>query len=181
MARLYPLLLAARTDEMAPLLREVHEHATLLRGTVTVTRGSSWLLRALAELSGMPRSCVDAPCVVRFEQKPHWPAGTERWVREMAGRRFTSLLMPAGPGETGEFKESFGWYHFRFALELDNGAVAFRLRAWSVLGVPLPRALWPHVVTREAQQGEFYTFLVEAHLPLLGLLVGYRGRLRIEA
>ena len=176
MTRLYPLLLGPRYDELAPVLREVHERATLLRGTVTVTRGQSRLARLLAGLAGMPRACVDAPCVVRFGQVAGRPPGTERWVREMAGRRFSSTLTPAAPGE---FDESFGWYRFRFAIDLDNGAASFVLRGWSVLGVPLPRALRPRIVTREAQQGDAYLFAVQAHLPLLGLLVAYKGRLHI--
>jgi len=176
MARLYPQLLGSRCDELAPLLREVHERAMLLRGTVTVTRGATLLPRLLASLAGLPRSCSDAPCEVRFELPAGSAAGTERWVRNMAGRRFSSLLIPAAPGE---FEESFGLYRFRFALVLDNGAVEFALRAWSVLGIPLPRALWPRISTRESQQGGVYLFSVRAELPWLGLLVAYRGSLRI--
>jgi len=174
--RLYSRLLGSRCDEMAPLLREVHDSALELRGTVSVTRGASLPARMLAELAGLPRTCTDAPCVVRFGQRADWPDGTECWVREMAGRRFVSRLIPVAPGQ---FDESFGWYRFRFALELDNGAAAFVLRGFSVLGVPLPRALHPQVRTRESQQGEDYLFDVEAGVPGLGLLVGYRGRLRI--
>jgi hypothetical protein len=175
LARLYPALLGARCEELAPLLREVHQRATLLRGTVSVTRGAGPLACLLAELAGMPRTCSDAPCEVRFEQSVA-ASGAERWVREMAGRRFSSLLVPAA---AGEFDESFGWYRFRFALDLDNGAVEFTLRGWSVLGLPLPRALWPAIRTRESQQGDEYLFAVSASLPLLGLLVAYSGRLRI--
>lgn len=176
--RLYPLLLGARCGELAPLLREVHERAIRLRGTVSVTHGSTWLLRTLARLAGMPRPCVDAECTVDFEQDARWPAGSERWVRHMAGQRMASLLMPAGPGE---FAESFGWYRFRFALEIDNGAARFVPRGFSALGIPAPRALLPRIVTRESQQGDDYLFAVEAHLPGLGLLVAYRGSLRIAA
>lgn len=174
--RLYPRLLGPRCAEIAPLLREVHESVLLMRGTVTVTRGASLFMRAIAELAGLPRSCDSAPCVVRFEQRDSWPEGTERWVREMAGRRFVSRLIPAAPGE---FIESFGWYRFRFALELDCGTVRFVLRRFSVLGIPVPRALHPRVSTRESQQGQDYRFEVEAGLPGLGRLVAYSGRLRI--
>jgi hypothetical protein len=174
--RLYPRLLGPRCEEMAPLLREVHGSALLLRGTVTVRRGASLFVRGLAELAGLPRACADAPCVVRFEQREAWPDGTERWVREMAGRRFVSRLIPAAPGE---FIESFGWYRFRFALEQDSGTVSFILKRFTVLGLPVPRALHPRVSTRESQQGEDYCFEIEAGLLGLGLLVAYQGRLRV--
>ncbi|MDB5805445.1 MAG: saccharopine dehydrogenase [Betaproteobacteria bacterium] len=176
MARLYPLLLGSRYDELAPLLREVHERANLLRGKVTVTLGANPLSRLLAKLAGMPASCSDASCEVRFEHPPGLAAGAERWVRNMAGSRFSSLLVAAAPAE---FRESFGWYRFRFALAIDNGAVEFTLRGWSVLGVPMPRVLWPRISTRESQQGGEYLFAVRVELPLLGLLVDYRGRLRV--
>lgn len=176
MARLYPLLLGSRCDELAPLLREVHECARLLRGTVTVTLGANPLSRMLARLAGMPASCSDAPCEVRFEHPPGSADGAERWLRDMAGSRFSSLLVSVAPAE---FRESFGWYRFRFALLIDNGAVEFALRGWSVLGVPMPRVWWPRISTRESQQGNEYLFAVRVELPLLGLLVDYRGRLRV--
>jgi len=174
--RLYPRLLGLHCEEMEPLLREAHERAPLLRGTVTVRRGASLFMRGLAEVAGLPRACANAPCVVRFEQRDTWPEGTERWVREMAGRRFVSRLIPAAPGE---FIESFGWYRFRFAVEFDSGTVRFVLKRFSVLGLPVPRALHPRVSTRESQQGEDYCFEIEAGLPGLGLLVAYHGRLRV--
>lgn len=176
MARLYPTLLGARCEQLAPLLRNAHESAALLRGTVTVTRGTSLLARALAELAGMPRPCADAPCEVRFASPPSGVAGSERWEREMGGRHFSSLLIPTAPGE---FDESFGWYRFRFAIELDNGAAAFVLRGWSVLGVPLPRVCWPRIVTREAQRDTEYLFEVSVRLPGLGHFIAYNGRLRV--
>ena len=105
MRRLYPVLLGGRIDALAPLLREVHERAGLLRGTVSVQRGGNALARLLAGLAGMPRECAGAPCEVHFEQREAWREGMERWVRNMAGRRFVSTLIPAAPGE---FDESFG-------------------------------------------------------------------------
>lgn len=176
MARLYPTLLGARREELAPLLRTVHESATLLRGTVTVTRGESKLAGLLANLAGMPRPCAEAPCEVRFASPSGTLAGAERWERDMAGYRFSSLLLPAAPAE---FAESFGWYRFRFGVELDNGAAEFVLRGWSVLGLPLPRFSWPRIVTRESQEDDEYLFMVRVRLPLIGHFIGYNGRLRV--
>lgn len=175
MSRLYPQLLGAQYVLLAPVLRETHEHITQLRGTVSVTRGKSWLARALASLAGLPHACVDAPCRVDFVQDAGAPPGAERWVRDMAGSRFSSLLVPAGPRE---FDESFGWYRLRFRIELATGAVQFALQGMRVLGVPVPRRLLPRIVTRESGIDGAYVFAVQAHLPLLGLLVAYQGLLR---
>jgi hypothetical protein len=48
------------------------------------------------------------------------------------------------------------------------------------LGVPLPRRLHPRVRTLESERDGRYRFEVEAHLPLLGLLVRYTGWLERE-
>ena len=175
MPRLYPQLLGAQYVLLAPVLREVHEHVTQLRGTVSVTRGKSLLVRALASLAGMPRACADAPCRVDFVQEAGMPPGAERWVREMVGRSFSSLLIPAGPDQ---FDESFGWYRFRFRIEINAGTVQFALQGMRVLGMPVPRVLLPRIVTRESGVDGAYVFAVQAHLPVLGLLVAYEGLLR---
>lgn len=146
-----------------------------LRGKVTVTQGRSLAARILASLAGMPRPCADAPCEVHIGPEPGAPPGAERWVREMAGHRFHSVLLPAGPGE---FDESFGWYRFRFRIESSNEGVRFVLCGFSVFGVSVPRFLHPRVVTLENEREGAYAFAVEAALPLIGLLVAYRGLLR---
>jgi hypothetical protein len=175
MPRLYPQLLGAQYVLLAPVLREVHEHVTQLLGTVSVTRGKSPLARALASLAGMPRACVDAPCRVDFTEDASTPPGAERWVRDMAGSRFSSRLIPTGPNQ---LDESFGWYRFRFRIEINAGTVQFALQDMRVLGVPVPRALLPRIVTRESGVDGAYMFAVQAHLPVLGLLVAYEGLLR---
>jgi hypothetical protein len=172
---LYPRLLGPGFAALPPLLRAVHERPVRLRGTVTVTRGRSLVSRLLAGLAGMPRACIDAPCEVEILCEPWAPAGAERWVRNMAGSRFHSVLSPAGPGE---FDESFGWYRFRFRIEVVDAGLRFVLRGFRVLGVPVPRPLHPRVVTLESEQGGAYAFAVEVRLPLLGPFIAYRGLLQ---
>jgi hypothetical protein len=50
-----------------------------------------------------------------------------------------------------------------------------------VLSIPLPRRLHPCVRTFENQRDGRYRFEVEAHLPLVGLLVRYAGWLERAA
>jgi hypothetical protein len=172
---LYRLLLGPDFAALAPMLRQVHGKHAYLRGTVTVTRGRSLVARVLAGISGMPRSCADAPCEVSIGPEPGTRDGTERWVRDMAGTRFSSLLLPAGPGE---FDESFGWYRLRFRIEAHGAGVRFVLRGFHVFGVPVPRFLHPRIATLESESDGAYAFSVEAALPLLGMVIAYRGLLR---
>jgi hypothetical protein len=174
-ASLYPLLLGPGFAALSPVLRQVHGKPATLRGSVTVTRGRSFAARVLAGLAGMPRACADGPCEVSLGAEPGAPEGAERWVREMAGSRFSSVLLPAGPGE---FDESFGWYRFRFHIESVGTDVRFALRGFRVLGVAIPRFLQPRIVTLETESDGAYAFAVEATLPWLGLLISYRGLLR---
>jgi hypothetical protein len=54
-----------------------------------------------------------------------------------------------------------------------------RLVGMRVFGIPVPAPLRPVIATREEQDGAgTYRFVVEAHLPLVGLLVAYHGWLR---
>jgi hypothetical protein len=52
------------------------------------------------------------------------------------------------------------------------------MRKWSIFGLPMPMALAPKSAAREwADDGDF-CFDVPIALPLIGLVVHYKGRLR---
>ncbi len=169
--RLYPRILGAAFATLPRAVREAHESATLMRGTVTVERGDSILSRIAGVLAGFPAACVDAPCEVRFE-----PAGEgERWTRDMNGSIYVSTLTPAN--EPHCFDESFGLYAFRFRIHATSEGTQFELAGHTLCGIPLPRLLWPRIKTRESDAGGRYTFLAEARTFTGVLLVRYSGKL----
>ncbi len=54
-------------------------------------------------------------------------------------------------------------------------------RRWSLLGLPLPRALGPIAIAYESAEDGRFHFHVEIRLPLVGLLVRYQGWLEPRA
>ena len=169
--RLYPRVLGADFACLPRAIREAHESATLMRGTVKVERGTGLPNRWLGLLARLPRACERGPCEVRFE-----PAGAgERWARDLNGCAFASVLTPAP--EPHCFDESFGHYGFRFRIDLGESDTRFVLVRHTVAGFPVPHFLWPRISTREFEQSGRYAFEVEARTPLNQLLVRYHGEL----
>jgi hypothetical protein len=72
-----------------------------------------------------------------------------------------------GPGE----------FHFR--LDWRDGAIQWQCVAMRVLGLRIPMRLWPRMSAQESTQGNRYCFDVSAAMPIVGLLVHYRGWLDV--
>jgi len=91
---------------------------------------------------------------------------------ESRARTFAS----GGRGRSeGLLSERFGPFAFDMALIVDGAKLAFVVRRWSFLGLPLPAALAPGGASYEfAGDGRFH-FHVEIALPLIGLIVRYSG------
>ena len=100
--------------------------------------------------------------------------GAERWTRDFAGHRFTSVL--ASRGE--RIVERFRLLRFHFDLPSDETGLAMLLRRWSFCGVPLPMLLAPRITAREWEEEGAFRFDVAVGLPGIGEIVGYGGRLR---
>ena len=169
--RLCPVVLGFAFAQLPGAVRLAHESASLMRGTVTVERGTSLLSRVAGFFAGMPKACMHGPCEVRFEQLHNG----ERWVRDMNGSRFVSTLTAAA--EPACFDESFGWYGFRFRIDADEGSAHFSLVRHTVCGIPVPKLFWPQVRTVESEVNGSYRFEVEARMANGELLVRYVGAL----
>ncbi len=170
--RLYPVILGADFAQLPRAVREAHESASLMRGTVTVERGASLISRMGGFLAGLPKACVNAPCEVRFTSIQQG----ERWTRNMNGSVYVSTLTPAPA--PGCFDESFGLYGFRFRIDANALGARFALVRHTVCGVALPRLVWPRITTSESEVGGRYRFDVEARSFTGALMVRYSGELR---
>jgi len=100
-------------------------------------------------------------------------AGGETWTREFAGHPMVSSLRARG----GLLEERLGPTTFRFALAADRERITWKVVGVRVLGVPVPVSLFSRVRASESVSDERYRFDVEAHLPVVGLLVRYQGTL----
>ena len=62
-------------------------------------------------------------------------------------------------------------------MPADDAGLALLLRGVRILGLPLPRVLWPRIRAGESVVAGRFVFDVEIRLPLAGLLIHYRGHL----
>jgi hypothetical protein len=172
-APLYRRILGEAFEHMPVPLRVLHDlrGEFVAEGRATVTRGKSVPARLIAWVMGFPRAGEDVPVAVAFRAE----AGREYWRRTFAGRSFGSV-QEAGRGAFEHLLcERFGPLNAGMAPVLDGERLRLVMRRWSLFGVPLPLALGPRGEAYEfAQDGRFH-FSVEIALPLIGLIVAYRG------
>jgi hypothetical protein len=176
---LYRRVLGPAFDWLPAPIRRMHELSGELtaRGTATVERGSNPLARLAAYLFRFPEAGEAIPVEVRFIRR----GSQEVWTRTFAGRRFRSIQSEGTGRSLHLLEERFGAFSFGLALVVADGCLRLVLRRWRLLGLPLPLLLAPKGDAHEhAGDGRFH-FHVEIALPLLGLIVRYRGHLEPEA
>ncbi|HYI40612.1 MAG TPA: DUF4166 domain-containing protein [Allosphingosinicella sp.] len=171
---LHARVMGARFEALPPAVRAMHE---VLRdggaaGEAEVRRGNNPLARSIASLFGFPTEGFHRLHVVFAER-----GGTERWTRDFSGRSFSSRLSE----RDGRLTERFGVLRFAFELPsgkagpCDEAGLRMVIRRWWLGPLPLPLFLAPRSEAREWEEGGRFHFDVPIALPLLGLLVHYRG------
>jgi len=149
-------------------VRRLHEGGTFA-GEAEVEGPEGLLARMAGWLVGFPASARRVR--VRVVITPL--ADGEHWARDFGGRRFRSRMVLGANG----LEERFGVFAFRVATPLDAAGLRVVVRAWRVLGVPLPLALAPLGDAEESEDPEGrFRFDVTVRLPFgLGRVVRYRG------
>jgi NAD(P)-dependent dehydrogenase (short-subunit alcohol dehydrogenase family) len=168
---LYAKIMDAAFDRLPAAVRAMHQLSGDggAHGAADVIRGRSPLAHLIAAAMGFPPAGTHQLHVAFGERD-----GVERWTRDFAGARFTSHLSE----RRGRLVERFGPLRFAFDLPGDDRGLTMVMRGWSVFNIPFPLAMAPRTRARESQDGEDFRFDVRVSLPLVGLIVEYRGRLR---
>jgi len=174
---LYRRVLGAAFESLPAPVQALHDNPSrvVASGFCTIERGGHPLARLLAGLFGFPPAGEDVSLrlVVQADR------GREHWSRDFGGRRLTSLQGMV-LGRPGLLFERFGPGHFVIDPRPSEAGLSFALVGARFLGLPLPRLLWPAIVGEETAEGGRYHFNVSIALPLVGLLVRYRGRLTLD-
>lgn len=175
---LYRSLLGAQFDRLPPTLQRLHLAAgrQLYRGKVEVDRGHGWLSRLCAWATRLPRA-GHGPIKVEIVAGD----GREQWTRLFAGHAMRSRLW----ARDGLLGERLGLVTFGFALSVEDAPghgpeIVWRVVRVRALGLPLPSRWFGQVKAREYERDGRYRFDVAAALPLVGLLVHYRGWLDVD-
>ncbi len=155
-------------------VRKVHEapQTKIYRGETDIKRGTGLLAGILATATFLPPGGSNIATAVEIAVTQ----SGERWTRNFGGRRMRSRLWDSD----GLLCEKLGLATFGFALSVENGVLFWRIRRVSSLGIPLPAKWFDGVTAREFEAEGRYRFDVRAELPLIGLLVHYRGWLDVD-
>lgn len=171
---LFRHLLGASFERLPAGIRQVHAgHPSLwFEGACAIERGRHWLARLSAVIAGMPPATAQVDLRIEIAAD----AAGETWNRHF-GERLMSSRMHA---VNGLLVERLGPLTIAFQLEAADQQIRWNPRAGRILGVPLPAAFFKGVVACESMIDGRYHFDVRAALPLMGLVIHYRGWLRTD-
>lgn len=170
---LYARLLGDDFHALAPRLQLLHARPGMqrYRGEVEVIRGDHWLARLCSWATRLPPG-GQGEVEVEIEAID----GLEKWTRHIGGRAMPSRLWE----QDGLLCEQLGLVRFGFRLSVEQAAISWRVARVNVLGLPLPARWFREVVALESESEGCYCFDVAAAMPVIGLLVHYRGWLHVE-
>lgn len=167
------LLGEAKFNRLSPCVQALHRASGThgYRGQAQVTRGSNVLARLCGLVTSQPPAAQQVALQVEIAATPRG----ECWTRDFAGHSMRSIMW----AREGLLCERLGLVTFGFVLSVEDGALIWRVRRVSALGLRLPARWFDGVRARESQVDARYHFEVVARLPLIGLLVHYRGWLDV--
>lgn len=170
---LYKRVMGAVFDRLDYSARQMHLIAGDggASGVATVQRGNSPIARIIANLMRFPPA-GEHKLHVSFTERE----GKEKWHRQFGKHAFTSELSQQG----AFLVERFGVLKFYFHLLERDGGLEMVMQKWSILSLPLPIALAPRSAATEHADDDAFCFDVPISLPLIGLIVHYRGKLIVE-
>jgi len=172
---LYRAILGPAFDALPAPVRALHDGIGTRRftGSATIRRGSGLPARLLCALFRFPEAAQTVPVRVTFAPEPRG----ERWTR-IIGRKTVISFQSAGTGRNrGLLIERFGLAAFALALIPDGDRLRFVPRRWSILGLPMPGVLLPAGESFETARDGLFAFDITVSVPLVGLVVAYRGTL----
>src|SRR5689334_21076268 len=172
---LYQRLLGSAWNDLAPPIRELHSvvRVSQFAGRGAVTRGRSPLSRLLGWAIGFPEAGADQEVAVTLSVE----GDSERWLRCIGGRQFSSVQWAGTGRAAGLLGERFGLVSIYMALVVEDGNLRYVLRRWTLLGIPLPLWLGPRSHAYESVESRKFHFDVGVRHPLTGLVVTYSGHL----
>lgn len=167
-SELYRSVIGKSWNQLDPGVLRLHgRNGSTQRGRFRVRRGRNWLARAVAALLRFPPEGDEVECSLLIASS----AGRESW-RRVFGK--TPLVTEQYRAAGGHLVERQGPVELHFRLEVDRGALVFKLMETRFLGFRLPARLRPRVSGRE-WGADRTCVAIRAEAPVLGLLLAYEG------
>jgi len=170
---LFRRVLGADFETLSAVVKALHSARghRRYRGQVEVVRGATPLARLFAWATRLPPA-GQGEAEVEIDASGE----EERWTRHIGGHAMPSRLWE----QDGLLCEQLGLARFGFRLTAEQGDIVWRVERVTALGLPLPARWFGNVQARESELGGRYRFDVAAAMPVIGLLVHYRGWLHVD-
>lgn len=171
---LYEDALGRAIERVAEPVRAFHRTASPANfaGRASVDRGTNPIAHWIAGVMGLPAASPDCPIEFRLTRDA---SGVETWRRCFAGASFSSTQELGRGSWSGLIVERFGPMAFALAVIEERGRLRVVPRHWSVFGISMPAFLGPRADGIEHNADGRFNFDVVLCLPLIGLIVHYRG------
>jgi hypothetical protein len=138
----------------------------------SVTSGANSLACLIATVMRLPASTGDCAVEVRLTRDTR---GVETSTRTFGSASFTSTHSLGRGRWDGLVVERFGPVAVAMAVLEETGRLRLVVRGWSKFGIQMPLRLAPRVEALEHDDGGRFNFDVSISLPIIGLVVHYRG------
>ena len=168
-----PFELRSHDTKLPRKIRDMHSVVSTLtaEGQADVDRGVNLLSRIIGWLFKFPQPGRNLPVKVQFNSEGR----RETWVRHFGTRSFSSR-QTEGAGRSDKLvEEKFGAFTFGLALVASQERLSFVVRRWNFLGLPMPMAWAPFGNSFEFVADGRFNFHIEIYVPLVWLIVRYRG------
>ncbi len=168
---LYQRVMGSEFTKLPSSLQKLHSVVRDggFHGKAQVTNGTNPLAKLAAKIFGFPSAGEhDLNVHIAVDDTG------ETWTRRFSGKAFSSRLQKSGDHLT----ERFGPFQFLFALPSTDNGLRMEMTGWKFWFVPLPLFLAPQSPASEWEDDERFHFDVPIILPVVGLMVHYRGWLK---
>lgn len=172
---LYQNMLLGRYAVLPQAVQRLHavDGEIKYSGRAEVKRGRGYIVNLLADLLSLPKAGSNVDVNVHIEQQ----GDKEIWTRHFNGQKFRSVQWHKG----GLLYERLPLTTLVMAVETSQERLRLELQQVYVFGLPVAGLLRPKVTAVETQQFTSFCFHIKVELPLLGLLVEYKGALNPDA
>lgn len=145
------------------------------QGTAEITVGTNWVAQLFLRLGGFPLQGG----VVSAELEMTSDGADTRWVRRFGGHVTASRLR--FDRQSGLVVERMGQLEIHLRSTLQDGSMCSEVAKLKCFGFPLPKWAVPvgDAIESATKEG-FIEFDVQGKLPLIGMLIRYRGHFLVE-
>ena len=165
--------------KLSPEIQSLHLNGGKLSGAIVVEYGNGvagFLGRRLARILNIPSQGEHRFSVNISHHKDglHW----DRLFNESTEMK--SVFEPVGTVKNGYWLERTGSLHIELTVEISRGGWYWKIVGYRMLGLKLPKWLFPKSEAYKYIENGKYRFYVAFSIPIIGKLVSYTGLLNIS-